>query len=741
MRVYHSADSYGEPDIKSLMNWVVAKIPGLWYDVGIQLSIPIGILDGFKMDINLGGESKNCFRQTLVYWCENRPSPYRWSVLLSSLASPSIGQKKIAEEIFTILKKSTTKENTRDSSDCPNSVSSNDTSFVQKDIDVVKPDSDNAYVNQDSGPELEETNSETSGTASVETITFLCGCGECTIVDFLDGEIGCRNPGSSISFPLLDTSSLSHEKQMQMIDKLNSEAEEIDDEFGYLASEIGSSFHARNIDIAKLKIHLSTIEYIKVRSLPTENREQQLLNPILDRIKSSQSVSDLFILLANFWSWFNYRLLERLLKRFGNHNEKHLLEEYVSKLKHFLQRYVYEMPSSIHSPKTLDSFTKFRAKLSDKMKSAKAEELPMIQAGFARILGIDVHALILTTITSGCVELEFLAPKIIETMFPLSNEIFDELHKLEWKICAVQCGKSETVYLRPIEDNDSAKEIVPPLPQVRTTDDDQHSVTSGSSGISGSIATEITNTNDSSQSFATASESGYSSSIPEKQGNIKKPDDQLQRRNYKGIHDICQVCLMNNAYDDSLIEDSCHDTQHHDGVYPLICAAWDEGENVLVPIRPLPQLTHLNGFALCNGEWCRGEKCTFAHSHLEKMAWNFELNKIKRSGRSIVSTQLPTLLRQMPIAPFCPVMEGHTHISNPKQIIRFSINRKEDYAAYNKWKGKFKDRLLRTKLKDEDLELALTADNYQEKFYVLLCFEEMEHIEILTKKCDGNMKL
>lgn len=236
-------------------------------------------------------------------------------------------KKKIAEEIFTILKKNTTKENTRDSSDCPNSVSSNDTSFVQKDIDVVKPDSDNAYVNQDSGPELEETNSETSGTASVETITFLCGCGECTIVDFLDGEIGCRNPGSSISFPLLDTSSLSHEKQMQMIDKLNSEAEEIDDEFGYLASEIGSSFHARNIDIAKLKIHLSTIEYIKVRSLPTENREQQLLNPILDRIKSSQSVSDLFILLANFWSWFNYRLLERLLKRFGNHNEKHLLEE------------------------------------------------------------------------------------------------------------------------------------------------------------------------------------------------------------------------------------------------------------------------------------------------------------------------------------------------------------------------------------------------------------------------------
>ena len=88
----------------------------------------------------------------------------------------------------------------------------------------------------------------------------------------------------------------------------------------------------------------------------------------------------------------------------------------------------------------------------------------------------------------------------------------------------------------------------------------------------------------------------------------------------------------------------------------------------------------------------------------------------------------------MPIAPFCPVMEGHTHISNRKQIIRFSINKKEDYAAYNKWKGKFKDRLLRTKLNDEDLELALTADNYQEKFYVLLCFEEMEHIEILTKK-------
>ena len=66
--------------------------------------------------------------------------------------------------------------------------------------------------------------------------------------------------------------------------------------------------------------------------------------------------------------------------------------------------------------------------------------------------------------------------------------------------------------------------------------------------------------------------------------------------------------------------------------------------------------------------------------------------------------------------------------------MRFSVNKRDSYHVYNAWRTKFQDRLQRTDLRDEDLQVDLTVDTYQDKFYNLLCFEEMEHIKLLTKR-------
>ena len=44
-------------------------------------------------------------------------------------------------------------------------------------------------------------------------------------------------------------------------------------------------------------------------------------------------------------------------------------------------------------------------------------------------------------------------------------------------------------------------------------------------------------------------------------------------------------------------------------------------------IRPKPNVVLKSGakFVLCNGSFCRGEKCTFAHSPEEMQLWNAEL--------------------------------------------------------------------------------------------------------------------
>lgn len=107
-----------------------------------------------------------------------------------------------------------------------------------------------------------------------------------------------------------------------------------------------------------------------------------------------------------------------------------------------------------------------------------------------------------------------------------------------------------------------------------------------------------------------------------------------------GIHLVCQACLLHNPYIESLLECTCFNTTLHDGVYPIVSVAWNENEQMMAQIRPLPQLSlQLKGFALCNSIWCKGENyCTFAHSELEKMAWNYEINLMKRGIISITLT-------------------------------------------------------------------------------------------------------
>ena len=295
---------------------------------------------------------------------------------------------------------------------------------------------------------MDDTHSETSGTASDEAITFLCGCQECTIDDFLNGTVGCKNPGKSDRFPLLDTSTISSDKQLDMISQLNEDADNIDAAFSSVVLDIATSFDNRSANINAMKLYLCSLEAIKARA-PIENPDS-MLNPFLEIIQSSKNIVALFTFLANFWSWFNYGLFEKLVNKFGNLEEKSLMNEYEEKLKKFLERHVFEMPSSIHSPKEINGFTKLNVKLADKIRSKKASEIPMIRKRFAQVLEVEPHSLILASIKRGCVELCFLVPEQVSQLFPLAAETLDEIFNMEWPIFQIACGNNEPQIIRDL---------------------------------------------------------------------------------------------------------------------------------------------------------------------------------------------------------------------------------------------------------------------------------------------------
>ena len=57
-----------------------------------------------------------------------------------------------------------------------------------------------------------------------------------------------------------------------------------------------------------------------------------------------------------------------------------------------------------------------------------------------------------------------------------------------------------------------------------------------------------------------------------------------------------------------------------------------------------------------------------------------------------------------------------------------------DYKGREIWKTNFIERLKYTELSEENVSVELTSSNYRDKFYYLLCFEESEHICLLSEK-------
>ncbi|XP_019856492.1 PREDICTED: uncharacterized protein LOC109585005 [Amphimedon queenslandica] len=367
------------------------------------------------------------------------------------------------------------------------------------------------FADDDDQSDVRSQTTETSGTASVETITFICGCGECTIDQFLTGTIGCKSPGKSNRFPLLDTSKLERYAQMELIDQLNTEADNIDLEFSSLVTDISDSFLTRNVSLESIKVFLCSLESVKARS--TIDAKSTSSIPFAEKIKDAESISDLFITMTSAWSWFNIQLFDILMKKFGNADEKLMIKEYELKLAKFLTRHTYEMPSSIHNPDKIKGFAQFSIKLSDKMRKEKATEIPKIQSRFARLLEVKSYAVILTTIKEGCVELCFLVPEEVSQLFPLPFEAISEIRNMEWMILSVKCGNHEE-FIRE-EEEEVVTSNIAEAPTNET--DDKQSVLSGSSGVTGSVSTGITSkTRSTDLGSIPCSDPGYCSSVDPK---------------------------------------------------------------------------------------------------------------------------------------------------------------------------------------------------------------------------------
>lgn len=263
---------------------------------------------------------------------------------------------------------------------------------------------------------------------------FQCRCGSnCNLDTYVSGK--CLGSLKAI-FPHLDVNHLSESDKDKLIRKLTREVRRVIDIFEDLVCDTFKSLKEEKTPIDELRAVVLTFGQ---QGLPKPYCEAHK-----DKLSTITSIFDIqsFLVEHKYISFFNYRILQKIIKRFGTNADKIKLENYLTEFGIFCKRSVFEVPSRVIanlSPAlegvTLVLVVKVNEKIWFEKKSKATEssftldDLYMIEDDIAEIIGLDTMNILLRDVRKGCVELSLLM-LAISTPFVLPPSKVDELLNL-----------------------------------------------------------------------------------------------------------------------------------------------------------------------------------------------------------------------------------------------------------------------------------------------------------------------
>ena len=85
----------GIPDLLDVRREVFKACPK-WYDVGLELRVPVHTLDSIRIQFT---DPADCLRETLKQWLKGIDPKPTWSALVDALRSDAVGEHCLAREL------------------------------------------------------------------------------------------------------------------------------------------------------------------------------------------------------------------------------------------------------------------------------------------------------------------------------------------------------------------------------------------------------------------------------------------------------------------------------------------------------------------------------------------------------------------------------------------------------------------------------------------------------------------
>ena len=249
--------------------------------------------------------------------------------------------------------------------------------------------------------------------------TFGCGCGKCTFHSYL--ENGCPNPiPTTSSFPYLNTCGLTSEQQKQLKTRLCVESQDIMFKFQHLFSRVYKSLCEQNVPVNKLVTHLLTLGSLDPVS---KNSQRPLLQTFFQDLQNAQSIETVLWVIRDYFSFFNYHLIEHIVEELGTVQDKTELQNYKREFDQYSKRRTFECPPGYGS-RSSAGHADLLLKIGSAYEPFTVKELENFQFRLSRILCVSPKSVLrLCRVEEGCLQLKFQIPSFLQQqIFPLSNK-------------------------------------------------------------------------------------------------------------------------------------------------------------------------------------------------------------------------------------------------------------------------------------------------------------------------------
>ena len=302
---------------------------------------------------------------------------------------------------------------------------------------------------------IQSSNTNPLSNLGSEKPPFGCGCGKCTFFTFM--VIGCSKPTPSISsLPYLDPSEVTPERQQVLRTRLRTESKRINMQFQYLVSSTLTSLQKQCVTVCDFLPHLMTFgtdePVLKGSHAPVFDQR-------LSDLEKTENISEVFMGLKDYMSFFNYHLIEHIINVLGTEEVKTELKKYKTNFQQYAKRRVYECPPQF-GPVSKVGHADIIVKVDSRYENYTLAEIEDFSQELSDLLGVSSRGVLrLCWVQKGCFQLTFQVPSFVkEELFPLSRE--QERALAAEGVIRLTCGEYQFRDEKPQSDTDASGRFV-----------------------------------------------------------------------------------------------------------------------------------------------------------------------------------------------------------------------------------------------------------------------------------------